>query len=134
MRFGPQTPVRQPRENVVPMINVVFLLLIFFMLAAQLSPPDPFEIAPPDGDAAEALPDEAALFVSASGDLAFGEARGDAVFALLQARGEDAPLPVRADADLPAGTLAALLPRLAAAGVSDIALAVAPQTPAPTGR
>lgn len=35
------TPRRtRPRENVVPLINVVFLLLIFFMLAGTLRPPE----------------------------------------------------------------------------------------------
>ena len=34
MQFKSHTP-RPARENIVPMINVVFLLLIFFMLAAR---------------------------------------------------------------------------------------------------
>lgn len=132
MRFGPPAMPRQPRENVVPMINVVFLLLIFFMLAAQLAPPEPFSVAPPEGEVAEALPEGAALFVSASGDLALGELRGEAVFAALHARDEAGPLPVRADAGLSAEALAALLPRLAAAGVSSVALELTPD--AGTGR
>ena len=41
-------------DSVLPLINVVFLLLIFFMLAGRLASGDPFEIAPPksltDGD------------------------------------------------------------------------------------
>ena len=42
MRFA-SPPRRSPPESVVPMINVVFLLLIFFLISAQISPPDPFE-------------------------------------------------------------------------------------------
>ena len=34
-------------DSVLPLINVVFLLLIFFMLAGQLASSDPFEIEPP---------------------------------------------------------------------------------------
>ena len=34
-------------ERILPLINVVFLLLIFFMLAGHLAASDPFEIAPP---------------------------------------------------------------------------------------
>ena len=31
-------------DNIVPMINIVFLLLIFFLLAGTLSPRPPFEL------------------------------------------------------------------------------------------
>lgn len=129
MRFGPPAPLRQPRENVVPMINVVFLLLIFFMLAARLSPPDPFDVAPPEGAAAAPLPDDGTLYLSAEGQMAFAEARGDDVFLALRAWAGDGPLPVRADAGLSAETLAGLLPRLAAVGVPEISLATAPSRP-----
>ncbi|MGR3522560.1 MAG: biopolymer transporter ExbD, partial [Paracoccus sp. (in: a-proteobacteria)] len=30
------------------MINVVFLLLIFFLLTAQIAPAPPFDVTPPD--------------------------------------------------------------------------------------
>ena len=38
---------RPVRENVVPLINVVFLLLIFFMLTATLRPPESIEVELP---------------------------------------------------------------------------------------
>lgn len=38
---------RGEEESVLPLINVVFLLLIFFMLTGTLAASDPFEIAPP---------------------------------------------------------------------------------------
>ena len=34
-------------EGVLPLINVVFLLLIFFMLAGRLASVDPFRTEPP---------------------------------------------------------------------------------------
>ena len=42
------TPPRPKSEDdrILPLINVVFLLLIFFMLAGSLTGSDPFEIAP----------------------------------------------------------------------------------------
>ncbi len=43
-------PTRRPRsdeERVLPLINVVFLLLIFFMLAGRLAATDPFRVEPP---------------------------------------------------------------------------------------
>jgi biopolymer transport protein ExbD len=46
MDFGRARP--RPRgESVVPMINVVFLLLIFFVMTATIVPPDPFAARPP---------------------------------------------------------------------------------------
>ena len=38
---------RNDDDAVMPLINVVFLLLIFFMIAGTLTSTDPFEISPP---------------------------------------------------------------------------------------
>ena len=46
MRFEPSRP-KNDEERILPLINIVFLLLIFFMLAGKLSASDPFEVAPP---------------------------------------------------------------------------------------
>lgn len=42
-------PARSARGNddLIPLINIVFLLLIFFMLAGNLRPPEPDAIDPP---------------------------------------------------------------------------------------
>ena len=43
-------PKRRPRgESIIPMINVVFLLLIFFLLTAQIAPADPAAGIPGSG-------------------------------------------------------------------------------------
>ena len=46
MRFDPPRP-KGDDERILPLINVVFLLLIFFMLAGQLSAIDPIAVEPP---------------------------------------------------------------------------------------
>lgn len=46
MRFDPPRP-KNDDERILPLINVVFLLLIFFMLTGKLSAIDPIEVAPP---------------------------------------------------------------------------------------
>ena len=46
MHFARPRP-RNDDERILPLINVVFLLLIFFMLAGRFSTSDPFEIEPP---------------------------------------------------------------------------------------
>ncbi|HSH44121.1 MAG TPA: biopolymer transporter ExbD [Arenicellales bacterium] len=47
MRFEPPRP-RNDEERVLPLINVVFLLLIFFMLAGRIAATDPFRVEPPN--------------------------------------------------------------------------------------
>src|SRR5690606_8364618 len=86
MNFEP--PPRPPQaESVVPMINVVFLLLIFFLMSAQLTPPDPFGVEPPVSAEGEPSAPPLILPVSAAGVVAFGEAEGEAA---LVARGAGA--------------------------------------------
>lgn len=40
---------RPPRDlvNITPLIDVVFILLVFFMLAGAIEPPDALDVAPP---------------------------------------------------------------------------------------
>ena len=109
---------RTAPEPVVAMINVVFLLLIFFLMTAQISAPAPFEIVLPrarGGDPGQA----ATLYLSASGDLAFLDLRGEAA---LRDAATHTPLTVQADARLPAQRLAEVLARLARAGAQKLLL------------
>ena len=119
MEFGTHARKRSG-ESIVPMINVVFLLLVFFLMAATIAPPDPFATEPPVAEAGVAADRGDVLFVGAGGDLAYGDVRGDAVFGTVL---PGAPLLVRADARLAASDLAAVLARLSAAGISEIRLA-----------
>jgi len=128
MQFSPPRPNRRPRENIVPMINVVFLLLIFFLMTAQIAPPDPFEITPPSSSSQAPADGPATLYIAPDGTLAFLQARGeDAVFAALAEAPKDSPLLIRADAGLEASKLAGLLARLAAVGVANVALVTTPE-------
>ncbi|MBV16280.1 MAG: biopolymer transporter ExbD [Thalassospira sp.] len=48
MKIGSRTPVRRDSEqSIMPLINIVFLLLIFFMVAGQLTQSDPVPLDPP---------------------------------------------------------------------------------------
>lgn len=42
----PDNHTKKEYENLLPLVNVVFLLLIFFMVAGAFSSPDPFNINP----------------------------------------------------------------------------------------
>ncbi|WP_371441605.1 biopolymer transporter ExbD [Rhodovulum sp. ES.010] len=107
----------------VPMINVVFLLLVFFLISAQLTPPEPFEIALPEATTAErAAEGRDVLYVGADGGLAYRAARGADAVALVAAEARDGPLLVRADRAVPGAEIARLLARLAAAGIARVDL------------
>ncbi len=124
MRFA-RPPRRARPESVVPMINVVFLLLIFFLMTAEIAPPPPFELALPEAEAEGRRGDEAVLTL-AEGRAVYAGAEGAAAWAALAS---DAPrrLTIRADAAMPAAELAAALTRLSAIGVAETELAVRPR-------
>ena len=128
-------PRRRPAENLLPMINVVFLLLIFFLLAARLVPPEPFAVESPVSRAEREALGEFTLFVAADGGLGFRDVVGaEAMAAAADARvalcaevdcAVTAPkLTLRADRALPAADLARLMPRLAALGFDEVELLV----------
>ena len=58
-------------ESVLPLTNVVFLLLIFFMLAGRLASPEAFEIQPPVSTSeAQARRDGLEIQLAANGEIA----------------------------------------------------------------
>lgn len=128
MDFRPARPRRRPAEAIVPMINVVFLLLIFFLMTAEIAPQPPFEVIPPlaaHNDLAEA---EESLFLSAEATPSYRGASGAAAWhALAERRAGAAPLLIRADAGLPAATLAQVMKRLAGLGITKVTLATRPR-------
>lgn len=130
-----EPPRRSPGDSLLPMINVVFLLLVFFLMAARIAPPAPFEVSPPQAVAEAEAQGMFTLFIDGDGRPGFRDITGEAAMAALAgARAEwcatagcDPELPdltLRADARLPASRLAALLPRLASAGYGRIELVV----------
>ena len=123
------SPNRRPSraEPIIPMINVVFLLLIFFLLSASLTPPERLEVTPPLADIDAPADPLTPLLISAGGQLAYAGAGGEAVWAAIAAREPGTALPVRADASLSAAVLARVLGRLARISDAPIELIVTPQ-------
>lgn len=111
-------------ENIVPMINVVLLMLVFFLMVSEVIPPEPFQIDLPSG---EGEPHDIGdvLYASADGSLGYATARGEAVYIALRQRTEDAPLLIRADARLGAAELAKIIGRVAGTGHTETTLLVA---------
>lgn len=140
MDFRPPPP-RKLEDNLLPMINVIFLLLIFFLLAAHLTQPEPFAVTPPKAEAQAEAAGAFTLHVAADGRIGFHDATGDPALAALAAARADhcataectlvpPTLTIRADAALPATRLASLMPRFAGLGFTHMEL-VATAGPAP---
>lgn len=62
-------PRRQRAENIVPMINVAFLMLIFFLMTAVIAPLDPVRIDPPAAVGSVEVAGDVVLFVERDGTL-----------------------------------------------------------------
>jgi biopolymer transport protein ExbD len=70
MRFDPPRPQNQD-ERILPLIDVVLMLLIFFMLAGKLAASDPIKTDPPiSASEAKAERRELVVIIGADGRLA----------------------------------------------------------------
>ncbi|MEM7530005.1 MAG: biopolymer transporter ExbD [Pseudomonadota bacterium] len=116
-------------ESVVPMINVVFLLLVFFLMTATVAPGDPFEIDLPRSAGEPPSERTRTLHVARDGTLGFGEARGDAVWTRLTttAAQNNTRVRMKADASAAGADIATLLERLAAVGITSVEIVSTPR-------
>ena len=137
MRIG--LPARRSRmgDNMLPVINIVFLLLIFFMLLGALSRPDAFDVQPLQADGGVAADADAdALVLGADGRMALGREpvapRNLALAAAnWQARHPGQPLRVKADANADAVHVVEVMETLRAAGIAQVELLSRPRGAAP---
>lgn len=131
-------PRRKTDASLLPMINVVFLLLIFFLISARLGPAEPFPVTPPGAQASDEAEAVLTLYLARDDRLGFRDLivaadEGQAVLeALRKARtaycaqaycaAEPPTLLLRADAGASVARLAALLPQLRQMGFAGIDL------------
>ncbi|MGC8201927.1 ExbD/TolR family protein [Aliiroseovarius sp. PTFE2010] len=108
----------------MPMINVVFLLLIFFMISARIAPAPPFDLSLPVSQSETVLEEDMTLYISSENVVGFRGAVGADAWAALQTLNTQQRLTIRADADLPTPELAKVLARLAGIGLKTVDLAV----------
>lgn len=125
-------PQRRAPETIIALIDVVFFLLVFFLLIGRMDATAPFEVLPPVASRGSAMPGGGAtVSVSQAGDLALdGVAldRGALVAGIAEALKADPGLLVRINAHH-ASPLRHLLPLVAeieALGARDVVLVVMP--------
>lgn len=130
----PEPERREMGENVIPLINIVFLLLIFFMLAGTLSAPDSFVIDPPEARQGLRVeePVQGLLALSAAGDVAFEGSvmplnnLPEVIRARLE-EDETLSLTLKADAGVQAGRVLDVMDALRDAGADRILLLTLPE-------
>lgn len=134
MEIRRSEPQDQP-ENVLPLINVVFLLLVFFMVAGALDSAEPFEITPPQAHLTEdSEGGPGVILLAAGGGLAFSGVEispADLPQAVATFREETPEVPIRLKADgaIPADQVIALMDSLKAEGLDRLILITLPVEP-----
>lgn len=123
-------PVRQAPETIIALIDVVFFLLVFFMLIGRMDATAPFEVSPPIATTGSDMPAGGiTLSVSEAGDMAVDGTPTTAPLDILLYQIAEAPETlVRINAHH-AAELRHILPLIAAleaAGAQDVALVVTP--------
>jgi biopolymer transport protein ExbD len=141
MRFTQPRPRNSSDDALIPLINVVFLMLIFFMIVGQIEPPEALSIDPPNSRQGRLLePERILLLMDAQGRVALdgeivpapllGERLAARLAALREASAARAAsasdqdgaktaigITLKADAAVTQGQLRALLEQLRALGV-----------------
>lgn len=126
-------PERQAPESIIALIDVVFFLLVFFMLIGRMDATAPFDVVPPIASTGSDMPAGGiTLSVGQDGEMAVdgtpSTAPLDPILSRLQ---KDPETLVRINAHH-AAELRHILPLVAAleaAGAQDVALVVTPATP-----
>jgi biopolymer transport protein ExbD len=128
---------KQPPETIVALIDVVFFLLVFFMLIGRMDATAPFDVSPPTAATGADMPSGGiTVSVSAEGDLAVdGIAVDDSA---LDSRVEErlagtseTLVRINAHRDAELRHVLPLVTRLEALGARDVVLVVTPESAPP---
>lgn len=124
----PEPSARARRIALTPLIDVVFILLLFFMLSSSFSREQQIGFATAQSASGPANSEPRRLILTRDGDLRLGERRlppdSAALAAQLAAwRQADALVTLSAEAEVPVQALVSTLDRLTAAGLSRLQLA-----------
>lgn len=141
MQLGKAIQHKKPNQddNLIPLINIVFLMLIFFMVAGHISESDPIKVQPP-GSVSEQHSEVKPLtiVVSTDGQIAVGQEQvtEKELTAAISQQFEQAEDPeafrllVKVDANLAVEKLQHVLSLIKQTGIKRIALATQKQATA----
>ena len=127
MQLVPPEPREEP-DNILPLINVVFLLLIFFMMVGALHAIDAFDVQPPTSASEQGVEDgEMVVLIGEDGRLALGEKEVDDLdlqlgISDLLAERPSAVIRIKADGRVEAVRVIEVMEMLEAVGIQRVIL------------
>ena len=120
MRFAVH-PDRVKKESIIPMVNVIFLLLIFFLMTSSFIIPDPFELEKPYADSSNKITTEERLYISKTGKVVVSDLDNEDAWLYLE-QSTPQKLLLVTDGRFPAKDLLYISERLKELGVIEINL------------
>ncbi len=132
MKFTSASPVEEVDINLTPLIDVVFLLLIFFMVSTTFDTTSQLKIRLPEASVNETTKDKAPLnlMIDANGQFflnarELSSQKSEALrFALQRALdGSDRPIVIQSDAESPVQSLVTAMDVVARLGLTQVSIA-----------
>ena len=120
MRFA-LYPSRVKRESIIPMVNVIFLLLIFFLMTSSFIIPDPFELDKPYADSSNKVSTEERLYISKTGKVLISDKVNENAWRYLEQNTPEKLLLI-ADSSFPAKDLLNISEKLKELGIIELNL------------
>lgn len=120
MRFA-LYPSRVKKESIIPMVNVIFLLLIFFLMTSSFIIPDPFELDKPYADSSNKVSTEERLYISKTGKVLISDKVNENAWRYLEQNTPEKLLLI-ADSSFPAKDLLNISEKLKELGIIELNL------------
>ena len=120
MRFA-LYPSRVKKESIIPMVNVIFLLLIFFLMTSSFINPDPFELDKPYADSSNKVSTEERLYISKTGKVFISDKVNENAWRYLEQSTPEKLLLI-ADSSFPAKNLLNISEKLKELGIIELNL------------
>ena len=122
MRFA-LYPSRVKKESIIPMVNVIFLLLIFFLMTSSFIIPDPFELDKPYADSSNKVSTEERLYISKTGKVFISDKVNENAWRYLEQSTPEKLLLI-ADSSFPAKDLLNISEKLKELGIIELNLLI----------
>ena len=132
MKFNSTSPVEEVNINLTPLIDVVFLLLIFFMVSTTFDTTSQLKIRLPEASQNETLKEKAPLnlMIDAKGQFflnarELSSQKSEALSFALQRvlDGSDRPIVIQSDAESPVQSLVTAMDVVSRLGLTQVSIA-----------